>query len=60
MDILRYIENEAEENHAIEALKVDVFEKSNGIFLWVVLVVTLLKSSGHGKSLKWLRRKLNL
>ncbi|KAM7201995.1 nacht and ankyrin domain protein [Rhypophila sp. PSN 637] len=58
-DILRYIENEANDDTSIQELKNDLFEKSNGIFLWVVLVVTLLKSTGHGKSLKWLRHKLD-
>ncbi|KAK4217740.1 nacht and ankyrin domain protein [Rhypophila decipiens] len=58
-DILRYIENEAKNDHSIQELKNDLFEKSNGIFLWVILVVTLLKSTGHSKSLKWLRHKLD-
>ncbi|KAM7203860.1 hypothetical protein V8F20_003866 [Naviculisporaceae sp. PSN 640] len=58
-DILQYIENEAEEDDNIWELQDDILAKSNGIFLWVILVVTLLKSTGRGKSLKWLKHKLD-
>ncbi|KAI8633518.1 hypothetical protein F5Y19DRAFT_244545 [Xylariaceae sp. FL1651] len=55
-DILRFIESE--NDLSIQSLKQDILDKSGNIFLWVVLVVSILKKSGHGKSLKWLREKL--
>lgn len=58
-DILLYIEDQARDDHSIKELKDDIFDKSNGIFLWVVLIVSMLKSSGHDRSLKWLRKKLD-
>ncbi|KAI0162080.1 hypothetical protein GGR57DRAFT_498426 [Xylariaceae sp. FL1272] len=58
-DILLYVSSEAMDNKAIQELKEDILVKSDGVFLWVALVVAILKKSGHGKSLKWLRQKLS-
>ncbi|KAI0003120.1 hypothetical protein F4779DRAFT_111214 [Xylariaceae sp. FL0662B] len=58
-DILLFIVAEAEDHHLIKDLKQDIFQKSEGVFLWVVLVISILKKSGRGKSLKWLRNKLS-
>ncbi|KAH6687289.1 hypothetical protein F5X68DRAFT_239843 [Plectosphaerella plurivora] len=58
MDILRYIEAKAEDNRPIADLKDDIFDKSSGVFLWVVLVIVILQKHGRGKSSKWLRQKL--
>jgi hypothetical protein len=58
-DILLYINAEARSNSLIRGLKDDLFKKSDGVFLWVVLVVAILLKSGHGRSLKWLRQKLD-
>ncbi|KAI0469439.1 hypothetical protein F4859DRAFT_131587 [Xylaria cf. heliscus] len=58
-DILRYIEARVGNDLAIKDLSQDIAKKSGGIFLWVVLVVDCLKRSARGKSLKWLRNKLN-
>ncbi|KAK3939401.1 hypothetical protein QBC46DRAFT_388104 [Diplogelasinospora grovesii] len=57
-DILLYIESESEDNSTVRELKGDIFAKSNGVFLWVVLVVAMLQSKGRGRSLKWLKQKL--
>jgi ankyrin repeat protein len=58
-DILRYIVTEAEDNRFVVDLKEEIFERSSGVFLWVVLVITMLQDKGRGKSLKWLRQKLD-
>jgi hypothetical protein len=58
-DILLYINTEARSNSLIRGLKDDLFKKSDGVFLWVVLVVAILLKSGYGRSLKWLRQKLD-
>ncbi|KAH7354297.1 hypothetical protein B0T11DRAFT_126351 [Plectosphaerella cucumerina] len=57
-DILRYIVTEAEDNRFVVELKDEIFERSSGVFIWVVLVITMLQEKGRGKSLKWLRQKL--
>jgi hypothetical protein len=46
-DILLYINTEARSNSLIRGLKDDLFKKSDGVFLWVVLVVAILLKSGH-------------
>ncbi|KAI0542622.1 hypothetical protein GGR58DRAFT_510267 [Xylaria digitata] len=58
-DILRFIETEAENHSSIQSLKQDIADRSGGVFLWVILVVSILKASGRGKSLKWLKNKLD-
>ncbi|KAK3293858.1 uncharacterized protein B0H64DRAFT_417972 [Chaetomium fimeti] len=57
-DILRYIVAEAEDNHSIADLKDEIFERSSGVFLWVVLAIAMLGQYGRGKSLKLLQQKL--
>jgi hypothetical protein len=57
-DILLYIVAETEDNRFIVELKDEIFNRSSGVFLWVVLVITMLQEKGRGKSLKWLRQKL--
>lgn len=58
-DILRYIESEAEDYSLINGVKEKIAEKSRGVFLWVVLAISILKRSGRGKSHKWLEKKLD-
>ncbi|KAF0319160.1 nacht and ankyrin domain protein [Colletotrichum asianum] len=58
-DILAYIVAEAENEKAIAELKDDIFHRSTGVFLWVVLVVAILKKHCRGKSSKWLQKKLH-
>jgi hypothetical protein len=57
-DILQYIRTEAEHIETISELQDRIFQKSSGVFLWVVLVVSMLKKSSYGKSLKWMEKKL--
>ncbi len=57
-DILLYIVAEAEDNRSIADLKDEIFERSSGVFLWVVLAIAMLAKNGRGKSLKLLRQKL--
>ncbi|EAQ83704.1 hypothetical protein CHGG_10108 [Chaetomium globosum CBS 148.51] len=57
-DILRYIVAEAEDNRSIADLKDEIFERSCGVFLWVVLAIAMLGQHGRGKSLKLLQQKL--
>ncbi|TGJ87507.1 hypothetical protein E0Z10_g1271 [Xylaria hypoxylon] len=40
-------------------LSQDIADRSGSVFLWVVLVVSNLKKSARGKSLKWLRNMLD-
>lgn len=58
-DILEYIRTEAKYIATISKLQDKIFQKSSGVFLWAVLVVSMLKKSGHGKSLKWMESKLD-
>lgn len=57
-DILQYIRTEAKYVNTVSSLQDKIFQKSQGVFLWVVLVVSMLKSSSYGKSLKWMENKL--
>lgn len=57
-DILLYIVAEAEDNGPIADLKDEIFERSSGVFLWVVLAIAMLGKNGRGKSLKLLQQKL--
>jgi AAA ATPase domain len=57
-DILRYISTAAANDKAISSLSILIFEKSSGVFLWAVLVVSMLKKLSSGRSVKWLRNKL--
>ena len=57
-DILLYIVAEAEDNDSIADLKEEIFERSSGVFLWVVLAIAMLGKNGRGKSLKLLQQKL--
>lgn len=57
-DILLFIVAEAEDNRPIADLKNEIFERSSGVFLWVVLAIAMLRKYGRGKSLKWLQQKL--
>ncbi|KAK3318978.1 hypothetical protein B0H66DRAFT_582413 [Apodospora peruviana] len=47
-DILRYIVAEAEDNRPIADLKIEIFERSSGVFLWVVLAIAMLRKHGRG------------
>ncbi|KAI9162747.1 ATPase [Paramyrothecium foliicola] len=58
-DISAFVTAEAETDACIESLKDDIVQKSEGVFLWVVLVISMLKRSGRGKSVKWLRQRLS-
>ncbi|KAK3380892.1 hypothetical protein B0H63DRAFT_474541 [Podospora didyma] len=58
-DILRYIVSEAEDNRPIRDIKDQIFDRSSGVFLWVVLVIAMLRKNGRGKSQKWLEQKLS-
>jgi hypothetical protein len=57
-DILEYIRTEAKFIDTISELQDKIFQKSQGVFLWVVLVVSMLKKSSNSKSLKWMEKKL--
>jgi ankyrin repeat protein/Cdc6-like AAA superfamily ATPase len=57
-DILEYIRTEAKYVNTVSRLQDKIFAKSQGVFLWVVLVVSMLKRSSYGKSLKWMEKKL--
>ena len=62
-DIKKYINSElkAGTGSSAEALKAEIAEKSGRIFLWVVLVVRMLKKlfdSGRGNRIKAMRSKL--
>ncbi|KAJ1336157.1 ankyrin repeat domain-containing protein 50 [Microdochium nivale] len=59
LDILRYIEVEAKQIEEIQELKQVIIDKADGVFLWVVLVLTMLKRLRRGKSVLWLRRILD-
>ncbi|KAI1074285.1 hypothetical protein F5B20DRAFT_574197 [Whalleya microplaca] len=58
-DIMLFIVAEAKDRRSIEELKQEIFDKSDGVFLWVVIVISILKKSDRGKSLNWLRQKLS-
>lgn len=58
-DILEYIRTEAQQIDTISTLQDKIFQKSSGVFLWAVLVVSMLKKSGYGKSLRWMEKKLD-
>jgi len=58
-DILLYIDSEAEDNRPIAGLKDEIFERSSGVFLWVVLAIAMLGKHGRGKSQKLLQQKLS-
>ncbi|KAJ2993825.1 hypothetical protein NUW58_g1724 [Xylaria curta] len=57
-DILRFIQAEAADYALIYGLQKEIRDKSGGVFLWVVLTISILKRSGRGKSRKWLMEKL--
>jgi hypothetical protein len=57
-DILTYIESEASQMGTISQLQGNISQRSQGVFLWAVLAVSMLKRFGHGKSLKWMEKKL--
>ncbi|KXJ93659.1 hypothetical protein Micbo1qcDRAFT_172568 [Microdochium bolleyi] len=58
-DILRYIEVEAKHTEEIQELRQPIMDKADGVFLWVVLVLSMLKRMRRGKSVMWLRRILD-
>ncbi|KAF2969297.1 hypothetical protein GQX73_g4287 [Xylaria multiplex] len=58
-DILHFIQAEAENYSPVQSLKDDIANRSGGVFLWVVLVVSILKRSGRGRPLAWLKTKLH-
>ncbi|KAI0460624.1 hypothetical protein F5B21DRAFT_519336 [Xylaria acuta] len=58
-DIFRFIQAGAEDYTLVNDLQQDIANRYGGVFLWVVLVVSILKKSGRGKSSKWLKNKLN-
>jgi hypothetical protein len=57
-DILEYIRTEAKYVDTVSQLQDKIFTKSQGVFLWVVLVVSMLKRLSYGNSLKWMEKKL--
>jgi hypothetical protein len=57
-DILTYIQSEAEDNRAISELADKIFNRSAGVFLWVVLTTAMLRKDGRGKSTRAMEQKL--
>ncbi|KAK4222773.1 hypothetical protein QBC38DRAFT_518365 [Podospora fimiseda] len=57
-DILRFIVSEAQGHLPIAEIKTGSFERSSGVFLWVVLAIAMLKKRGRGKSKMELLRRL--
>lgn len=54
-DIIHHITTACQEEPALEPVQEILLEKAQGIFLWVVLVVALLKKNCRGRSAKFLR-----
>jgi len=54
----KYIESEASQMGTISQLQGNISQRSQGVFLWAVLAVSMLKRFGRGKSLKWMEKKL--
>ncbi|KAL9094229.1 MAG: hypothetical protein Q9165_003369 [Trypethelium subeluteriae] len=59
MDILRYIRAEAIHMNIISHVQQKLLDKSQGIFLWVVLVIAMIKRHARGKSLKWIQKQID-
>ncbi|KAH6899935.1 hypothetical protein B0T10DRAFT_469156 [Thelonectria olida] len=57
-DIIRYIRSQSEDLKMLRELGEEIVDRSSGVFLWVVLTMVVLKKRGRGKSLKWMRQKL--
>jgi predicted ATPase len=58
-DISAVVSADAETDSCIKSLRDDIVYKSEGVFLWVTLVISMLKRSGRGKSVRWMRQRLS-